>query len=88
VSLSHLAEELIWLTGRGTVRYVPFPPERQLIDIGNCYSSYRKIETLVGWGPRTTLREGLARTIEFYNKHRAHYWDSKIESTPRILTTA
>ena len=88
VSLSHLAEELIWLTGHGTVRYVPFPPERQLIDIGNCYSSYRKIETLVGWEPRTTLRDGLARTIEFYNKHRAHYWDSKVASTPRILTTA
>lgn len=73
VSLAELAEELTQLTGRGSVRCVPFPPERQLIDIGNIYSSYRKIEAMLGWRPRTSLRTGLASTIEFYNKHRAHY---------------
>jgi UDP-glucose 4-epimerase len=85
VSLSHLAEELIWLTGRGTVRYVPFPPERQLIDIGNCYSSSRKIESLLGWQPRTSLRDGLAHTIEYYKANHKHYWDS---SVPEALTPA
>ena len=73
VSLAELAEGLTQLTGRGSVRCVPFPPERQLIDIGDIYSSYRKIETVLGWGPRTPLRTGLARTIEFYKKNRAHY---------------
>jgi UDP-glucose 4-epimerase len=73
VSLAELAEELIQLTGRGSVRCVPFPPERQLIDIGHIHSSYHKIETMLGWRPRTPLRTGLARTIEFYKKHRAHY---------------
>src|SRR5205085_4727979 len=48
VSLSHLAEELIEMTGHGSVISVPFPPERQLIDIGNSYSSYRKIESALG----------------------------------------
>jgi UDP-glucose 4-epimerase len=73
VSLSELATELTQLTGRGSVRCVPFPPERQVIEIGNIYSSYRKIEAALGWRPRTPLRAGLARTIEFYTKHRAHY---------------
>ena len=45
ISLAELAEELIAQTGCGSVRAVPFPPERQIIDIGNVYSSYRKIET-------------------------------------------
>jgi UDP-glucose 4-epimerase len=76
VSLSDLADELIRLTGRGNVRRVPFPPERQLIDIGNYYSSYQKIELALGWQPRTPLRVGLARTIEFYRQHRLHYWES------------
>lgn len=75
VSLSVLAEELIKMTGRGSVRSVPFPPERQLIDIGNTYSSYRKIEAALGWRPRTPLRTGLARTLEFYQQHRAAYWN-------------
>ncbi|MBV9928261.1 MAG: NAD-dependent epimerase/dehydratase family protein [Acidobacteria bacterium] len=73
VSLAELAEELISLTGRGTVRTVPFPPERQLIDVGNTHSSFTKIESALGWRPRTSLREGLRRTVEFYERHRTHY---------------
>ncbi len=73
VTLSELAEELIAITGRGTVRSTPFPPERQLIDIGNCYSSYKKINSVLGWRPRTPLREGLRRTVAFYREHWRHY---------------
>ena len=75
ISLAELAAELIALTGRGSVRSMPFPPEQQLIDIGNFHSSYRKLETTLGWRPRTPLRAGLTRTIEFYRAHRAHYWE-------------
>jgi UDP-glucose 4-epimerase len=73
VSLAELADELISITGRGSVRTVPFPPERQLIDVGNTHSSFAKIESALGWRPRTPLREGLRRTVEFYERHRAYY---------------
>ena len=36
----------------------------------------RKIRRLVGWRPRTSLTEGLARTVAFYRQHKQHYWDS------------
>ncbi len=74
ISLAELAEILISITGRGSLRAVPFPHERQLIDIGNFHASFRKIETALGWRPRTPIREGLRRTIEFYRQHRDHYW--------------
>lgn len=73
VSLAELAEALISITGRGSVLSVPFPPERQLIDVGNTHSSFAKIESQLGWRPRTPLREGLRRTVEFYERHRSHY---------------
>jgi UDP-glucose 4-epimerase len=73
VMLSELAGELISLTGRGAVRSTPFPPERQLIDVGNCYSSYKKINSVLGWRPSTPLSEGLRRTVEFYSRHGRHY---------------
>ena len=76
VSLAEMAEELIAITGRGSVRSVPFPPERQLIDVGNTHSSFAKIEAALGWRPTTPLREGLRRTVEFYERHRAHYLKS------------
>ncbi|HZS04932.1 MAG TPA: NAD-dependent epimerase/dehydratase family protein [Blastocatellia bacterium] len=80
ISLAELAEEMITLTGRGSVCSTPFPPERQMIDIGNVYSDYRRIETTLGWRPRTPLRAGLRRTIEFYERHRAHYWDAHADT--------
>jgi UDP-glucose 4-epimerase len=83
VSLAELARELISLTGRGTARPAPFPPERQLIDIGNSYCSFRKIESALGWRPRTRLRDGLARTVEFYRRHGRHYWDSHADQLSR-----
>jgi UDP-glucose 4-epimerase len=83
VSLAELAEELISITGRGSVRTVPFPPERQLIDVGNTHSSFAKIESALGWRPRTPLREGLRRTAEFYEKYRAHYLKPDAGQFPR-----
>lgn len=74
VSLAEIANELIALTGRGTVLGVPFPPERQLTDVGNCYCSSKKIQQLLGWQPKTDLKAGLKRTIEFYRQKREHYW--------------
>ncbi|HEY0080056.1 MAG TPA: NAD-dependent epimerase/dehydratase family protein [Pyrinomonadaceae bacterium] len=76
ITLNDLAEELIAITGCGGVRSLPFPPERQLIDIGNSFSSYRKIESVLGWRPTTPLRGGLARTVEYYKKHRDQYWNT------------
>lgn len=88
VMLSNLAAELISLTGRGSVCCVPFPPERQLIDIGNSFSSFRKIETVLGWRPRTPLRMGLKRTVEFYQKNYAYYWNPNADSLSRSQAAA
>ncbi|MDT5270431.1 MAG: UDP-glucose 4-epimerase [Acidobacteriota bacterium] len=88
VSLAELAEELISITGRGTVRAVPFPPERQLIDVGNTHSSFAKIEAALGWRPRMPLREGLKRTVEFYERHRAHYMKPDAGQFSRSQKTA
>ena len=91
MSVAELAAELIALTGRGVAVGVPFPPDRQLIDIGNFHASYAKIERALGWRPRTALRTGLARTVEFYQQHHAHYWSSHadpVSGSPTILPRA
>jgi UDP-glucose 4-epimerase len=74
VPLCDLAKELIEITGYGKLIGIPFPRERQSIDIGNVFSNYKKINSMLGWFPRTTLKEGLSRTVEFYRKNRIHYW--------------
>jgi dTDP-glucose 4,6-dehydratase/UDP-glucose 4-epimerase len=80
VTLAEIANKLINLTGRGAVVGVPFPPERQLTDVGNCNCSYKKIEQVLGWRPQIDLDEGLKSTIEFYQQNREHYWNAADES--------
>ncbi|MBA3513907.1 MAG: NAD-dependent epimerase/dehydratase family protein [Pyrinomonadaceae bacterium] len=88
VSLSALAGELVSLTGRGSISPVPFPLERQLIDIGNAYSSYQKIKTALGWSPHTPLAQGLAHTVEFYERNRTHYWEPDANTVRRSNAAA
>jgi len=74
VTLEAFVKLLLRLTGRGSYRIVPFPPEKKAIDIGNVYSSAEKFNGATGWKARVSLEEGLVRTIEYYRRHHAHYW--------------
>lgn len=73
VSLMEIATALAELTPNLGVRNSRFPAELQLIDIGDFRASYAKIEAALGWRPQMLFRDGLARTLEFYRRHRAHY---------------
>lgn len=73
ISLKDLADLLIELNRRGEYRVRRFPPERKRIDIGDYYANFNRIRSVLGWSPTVTLREGLARTLEFYRKHLDHY---------------
>jgi UDP-glucose 4-epimerase len=74
VALIDLAKMLVEIAGRGgAYRLVPFPAERKKIDIGDFYADTTKIRTTLGWQPRVPLRDGLARTIDYYREHAGHY---------------
>jgi len=64
---------MITLHGRGSYRLVPFPEERRRIDIGSFESDYGRIRRELGWRPTVTLREGLGRTLEFFERNREVY---------------
>ncbi len=74
ISLRATVEQLVHLAqSPGGYRLVPFPPERQAIDIGDVFTDYTKITTTLGWRPTTSLADGLAATIAFYRQHWHHY---------------
>jgi UDP-glucose 4-epimerase len=74
VSLKSLAESLVQINGSGSYRMIPFPTDRKPIDIGDYYGDASKIETELGWRPKTELRRGLMETISFYRENARHYW--------------
>ena len=73
ISLHDLGNMLIEINGKGKFITKKFPAERKRIDIGNYYSDYRKINNQLGWTPKISLHEGLARSIEYYKKYLQQY---------------
>jgi UDP-glucose 4-epimerase len=74
INLRDLAALLIEIAGEGGFEVIPYPPDRKPIDIGDYYGDYRLIQGRLGWTPRVRLREGLARTLDFYRENKAFYW--------------
>lgn len=78
ISLQELAALLVRLNSGGHYEIVPFPADREAIDIGDYYSDFSKIQTALGWSPQVSLRTGLAQTLDYYRRYRAHYWNATL----------
>jgi UDP-glucose 4-epimerase len=72
-SLKALVELMIELNGGGSFQLIPFPPEKKSIDIGDYYGNYTKINTILGWRPKTPLREGLGMMLSYYKENLQWY---------------
>jgi UDP-glucose 4-epimerase len=68
-----LAALLLKIAGTGAVRYVDWPADKKVIDIGSFYADSTKFKTATGWHPMVSLEEGLRRTVAFYREHFCHY---------------
>lgn len=68
---------LVELAGQGRYRFVEWPPEKKVIDIGSFYADSTLFMARTGWAPTVRLRDGFARTLAYYRAHMAHYVDSR-----------
>jgi UDP-glucose 4-epimerase len=73
ISLRDLAELLVVVNGAGHYEVKSFPADRKRIDIGDYYCDDRLIRSTLGWEPRVSLQDGLARTLAFYRNHLDRY---------------
>jgi len=75
VSLAELAKLVVKLNGAGQIELIPFPQDRKVIDIGDYYADFRKIDKSLGWSPKVALEQGLKKTLEYYRANHTHYWE-------------
>lgn len=73
ISLENVARLMICMRAHATYEVIPFPPERKKIDIGDYYSDYSKAKRDLGWEPRVDLRDGLTRTVSYYENRLPEY---------------
>lgn len=73
IALKDLAELIIAIAGKGSYKLISWPEEKKKIDIGDYYSDFSKIKNELDWEPKTSLREGMAKNIEYYKKYLDKY---------------
>lgn len=76
IALVDLVKLMIAVWGKGSYRFAPFPDERQKIDIGDYYGSFSRIREELGWSPQVSLRDGIRRTLGFFEQHRPAYLET------------
>ncbi len=69
-----LADTIVRVTGADGWEFAPFSPERKAQEPGDFFSDITKIRGLVGWSARTSLEDGIRQTVDYYRRHKAHYW--------------
>lgn len=56
------------------LRQVEWPSDRYFVETGDYISDITLLTQTTGWRPKTSMRDGIAKTIEYYRRHRGHYW--------------
>lgn len=82
VSLADFVKKTIKVVGmlqnevrpRFELVYRPFPKDREKIEVGDYIASWKKINKAYGWRPKTSLEEGIKKTVEYYKKYKKYYW--------------
>ena len=73
LSLGAIADAVVAAAGAGRVEHVPWPPDRDAIDIGSYFGDSSKAKRMLGWEPRTAFADGIARTVAFYRARASWY---------------
>jgi UDP-glucose 4-epimerase len=71
IDMAHLVAATVPGTG---VLQVEWPADRYFVETGDYISDIGKLTGATGWRPRTSQAEGIARTVDYYRRHREHYW--------------
>ena len=50
----------------GKVKFIDWPEDRKMIEIGDAVISNQKIKSLLNWAPRYDLNGGLSKTRDYF----------------------
>ena len=73
VDITPVMKAVVDAAGTGRVEHVPWPPDRDSIDIGSYFGDSSKAKRMLGWSPAVTFAEGIGQTVAFYREHLERY---------------
>ena len=73
IKFREMAERVVRFAGGGRIKACPWPDGYKKIEVGDYIVNISKLKAL-GWEPQISFEKGLEKTIDFYRRHREHYW--------------
>lgn len=73
LSLEEVARLLTGLRPDGRYSVRDYPADRRKIDIGDYYSDFTLFRSATGWTPKVSFRDGIERTVTFFQDNMEHY---------------
>ena len=68
-----MARTVVETVGRGAIEHVPWPADYVNVETGDYVADTGKLARTTGWQPTVGLRDGIARTVEYYGEHGSLY---------------
>lgn len=79
-----MVKTVINCMGKGEYKHIPFPPERENIDIRKFVISFEKFKKATGWGPQYDLAKGVEKTIAYYETRWPDYLNRDLGKNPAL----
>ncbi|MDG6257866.1 MAG: NAD-dependent epimerase/dehydratase family protein [Methanomicrobiaceae archaeon] len=73
VKFIEMANRVLRAVGKGSLIHTPYPEGREKIDVQKFFVANDKISEYLGWHPTITLKEGLEKTVAFYQTRLMEY---------------
>ncbi len=73
VKLLDAVKLVVKVVGSGRYKITAYPKERRSLEVGDVELSNKKIRSRLGWKPKVTLGEGIAKTVAFYRDRLQQY---------------
>jgi len=84
-TVEQLARTIGELTGHSSVEIEVQKGRLRPLDVQRLNADYSKVRRLTGWEPRTDLKTGLEKTIEWYRENGSQWvWEKKIGPEDKI----
>jgi UDP-glucose 4-epimerase len=71
LSVRNIAENIVQVFGRGSLKLVPWPDERKRIEVDDVKISSALLAGITGFRPQFSFTEGLRRTLEVLEQERS-----------------
>lgn len=74
-TVKEIAESIVRVIGKGRIRKVEWPKDREAIEVGEQHISNAKIRSLLGWSASCAFDDGLAATRDYFTPCLRKYLD-------------